>query len=437
MISSLLLGLAMVCQARLPAGPLTAAPVTRPVERTVKPDVLLVILDDVGFSDFEQVHAAGYLPNLWALAGQGFRFLNATSNPICSPTRRSIYTGQFYAKQSGVPCEPVNALTPPDALSFLPQSLASVGYTSALVGKWHVGRWSTGAWEEAPLHRGFDYWRGGSSHAVFGCGGHDYNNWRMAEDGSSVLQFGPYNPTVARQRFEALWPVLPGPRFAVYASNLAHSPYHRPPSSLLPGGSSYPGTPTDRLKYEAMIAALDVQMGQILANVNLATTVVIVVSDNGTPEDVAADPTHAKKTTFQGGVHVPFFMVGAGIPSGETYALVHVADIFATVCELAVGTPPAGLDSRSLMPLVNGTATKVHDYVASGVDSQEPLFDKDLAARSLRYKLRRVTDKATQIQREEFFDLLTDPGEQVDLITDPTLQSKIAAHRAVIDAEFP
>jgi arylsulfatase B len=411
----------------------------------VTPDVLLIIADDLGFADLTAVHDAGWAPNLWALAGQGYRFLNASSNPICSPTRRSIFTGHFYAGQSGLPCDPPSSLTPPVSLVFLPEALGP-SYAKALFGKWHVGTNPFGQWRFVYRDQaGFDYWRAGLAHYVRGCLSQDYSTWLDVEDGVSHFLLGQYQPTVMRTRFDALWPVMPGPRFAVFATQLAHDPYHRPPSPMLPAGYPPPPLATDREKYESMIAALDKQIGEIVTPALLATTAVIFVGDNGTPPDVAADPAHAKTTTFQGGIHVPMFMVGPGIPSGETYALAHVADIYATVCELAGVQPQAGLDSRSLMPLVTGSAVKVHDYVASGVDSDAPPFDVDLCARSLRYKLRRVTDTwdhstgapGTGSVTEEFYDLWLDPQETIDLIGEPALQVKIAAHRAVIDAEFP
>lgn len=445
-LASTFLAIAAALQCGSTATPVPAAP-QRMMRSLVgpPPDVLLIIADDFGYADFEIVHDAGWMPNLWALAGQGFRFLDASSNPICSPTRRSILTGHYFAGQSGLPCDPPSALTPPASLVFLPEALPTT-YTSVLFGKWHVGTNPSGPWRHVyDDQAGFDYWRAGLAHYVRGCLSQDYNTWRDIEDGSENFLVGQYQPTVMRTRFDSLWPTMPGPRFAVYSTQLAHDPYHRPPSTMLPAGYPPPPLATERERYESMIAALDKQVGEIVASLDLSQTVVIFVGDNGTPMDVSSNPSHAKTHTFQGGIHVPMFMVGAGIPSGETYALAHVADLYATICELTGATPPAGLDSRSLMPLVNGTATKVHDYVATGVESDAPPFDTDLCARSIRYKLRRVTDTwdpvtstpGTGITTEEFYDLWADPLETSNLIGEPTLQTKIAAHRAVIDAEFP
>lgn len=400
----------------------------------VAPDVLLIVLDDVGVSDLVAVRDAGYLPNLSALAAGGFVFRNASSAPICSPTRRSIFFGDFHARQSGFGCGPPTGEEPPAGAVSIAALLAGRGYASAFLGKWHLGANPFGDWPSTVQDRGWDHWQAGVPYFVSGCGGTSYDFWTDVEDGvvSSALV---YQPHVMRQRFQALWSSLPGPRFVTFSTQLAHAPYHRPPASLLPAG--YPATPGNRAKYEAMIAALDVQVGQLLAHVDLATTVVIVVGDNGTPQDVSSDPTRAKTTTFQGGVHVPLFLRGAGIPRGSSQALVSTADLYATLAELAGAAAPAQLDSRSLLPLVSGARQAIHPKIAFGIRGDTPQFRDDVAARSLRYKLRRWRDDAAQPWVEEFYDLLVDPGERINLVGDPVHAGRVAAHRRFVETQLP
>jgi arylsulfatase B len=411
---------------------------------TTPPDIVLVILDDVGWDDLAAVSALGHAPNLTALGQQGFRFTNMRTSPVCSPTRRMIYTGDFYADQSGPICPGPNGQEPPTTVVMLPEALDST-HTTALLGKWHVGGNPFGHWSAVATDRGFYYWHGGVPWFVSGngqCGGNGYSFWTRIDDGVISTSM-VYQPTAMRIAFEALWPTMSGPRFAVYSAQLAHSDlqngYHRPPDALLPGGSSYPATPTPRLKYEAMIAALDTQVGQLRAAAPGA--IFIVVGDNGTPKDVAPDPTRAKTTTFQRGVRVPAMISGPGIPVGQSSTLTSIVDLYATVCGLASVAPPDGLDSRSLLPLVYGTATKVHDYIAYGIRNDPQFGHDDLAVSSLRYKYRRTRTRAqdgtTGPWVEEFYDLLTDPSELVNIITDPAHAAKVAAHAAFLDQELP
>jgi arylsulfatase A-like enzyme len=410
------------------------------------PDIVLVILDDVGWDDLAAVSTLGYAPNLTALGQQGFYFTNMRAAPVCSPTRRMIYTGDYYADQSGPVCAQPNGQEPPATTIMLPEALAPSHPSRAFLGKWHVGSNPVGPWPQVTAARGFTDTRAMNPHFVSGCNGTDYEFWRRVDDGVDKGVVNAYQPHAMAAAFSNLWPTMEGPRFVVFALQLAHSAqvggsavYHRPPNDLLPGGSSYPPTPTARDRYEAMIAAADTQVGQLRAQAPNA--IFLVVGDNGTPKDVAPDATRAKTTTFQRGVRVPALLSGPGIPVGQSGALTSVVDLYATVCALAGATPPAGLDSRSLLPLVYGTATKVHDHIAYGIRGDPAFGHDDLAVSSLRYKYRRWrtrdTSGPTSPWMEEFYDLLTDPGEQVNLISDPTLAAKIAAHSAFLDAELP
>jgi arylsulfatase A-like enzyme len=347
-----------------------------------------------------------------------------------------LYFGDFTAARSGEVCAPASGEEPPTTAVSVAELASVRGYATALIGKWHVGSNPLGLWPEVVLARGFHRWRAGLPTNVKGCGGNAYDRWRRVHDATDLGIDRTDQPTAMWDEFAALWDATAEPRFFVFASQLAHGPFQRP--VILP--ASYPPTVTRRERYESMIAAADLQVGQIASRMNLAKDVLVVLCDNGTPPQVAPVglEERVKTTSFEGGVHVPGFIVGAGIPPGQTAALVSVADFYATVADLAGAVSPAGLDSRSLLPLVDGTARKVHDYIAYG--SGDETTD-DYAVSSLRYKYRRwrtrATDGSTGPWVEEFYDLLTDPGEWINLVTDPTMAVKVAAHAAFMDAELP
>lgn len=437
MFLALLLSVLVVCGGG-PRARARSTPPQPPAAPTLPPDILLIVIDDAGLSDLVAVRDAGYLPHITQLADDGYVFLNANSSPICSPTRRALFFGDFYSRQSGFGCGPATGEEPPSSAVSIAQLVRGVGYSSALIGKWHVGANPFGSWRDTVQDRGWDHWQAGVPYFVSGnagaCLGQDYSNWTDVEDGTSGPSFD-YQPLVMQARFAALWNSLPSPKFVVFAAQLAHAPYHRPNAALLPPG--YPATTTPRQKYEAMLAALDSQVGIMLTHVNMATTVVGIVGDNGTPEGVTTyPPERAKTTTFQGGVRVPMILSGAGIPTGSTFALTSVTDLFATIAELAGATVPALLDTRSLLPLVYGTATTIHNKIAFGIQG-DLSFNEDLACRSLQYKLRRWRIDPTYPWTEEFYDLFADPLEVNNLINDPTLATKITSHRNFILAELP
>jgi arylsulfatase A-like enzyme len=128
---------------------------------------------------------------------------------------------------------------------------------------------------------------------------------------------------------------------------------------------------------------------------------IIVVGDNGTP---ALLEDKAKTTTFERGIRVPMVVShqSLGVPR-ETLELVHVADIMATVAELA-GTPLPNdpeVISESFLPQVYGRDPGRRSHVVCWTED----FD-DRCVRMPRWKLRQVMGS------EELYDLLRDPDEE-------------------------
>ncbi len=115
-----------------------------------KPNVLLVLADDLGFSDIGCYGSEIATPNLDALAKDGLRFTHFYNTARCWPTRGSVLTG-YYAQQirrDAVPDVPSgNAGTRPAWAKLLPDLLAPHGYRSYHAGKWHI--------DGQPLKNGF------------------------------------------------------------------------------------------------------------------------------------------------------------------------------------------------------------------------------------------------------------------------------------------
>lgn len=408
---------------------------------TAPPNIVFILMDDVGYSDLPLWHAQGIIPTMDAILAAGFACLNTSTAPICSPTRRTLYYGDYWSRNAENACSAANGEEPPAGAVSIGQVLGAQGYANSFLGKWDVGSNPVGQWRNTLEYR----WGAIGSvlrwfpHYVkdVACLSQGYNEWRGVIGHTDSVVFD-YQPRVMLNDLFSVWPTLGAgaPKFMVYAAQLGHIPLHIPPADQLPPGYVVPPVPTDRQKFDAMGATLDYQIAQMLSVID-SNTIVIVMGDNGTAELVSSNPTHAKTHTFQEGVHVPLFLMGPGIPVGSTNALVASVDIFATLAELGGATPDPALDSRSIVPLMNGTATKIHDMIAFGIQG-DPMFDDDLAARSLRYKFRQVRPAGTTgAWTEEFYDLAFDPNETNNLIAVPSLQTKIAQHRAFVAAELP
>ena len=129
------------------------------VTAATKPNIVLILADDLGFSDIGSYGSEIQTPNLDKLAHEGFRLRQFYNNAICAPTRASLLSGQ-YQHTAGMGYFNINLGTPAyqGYLSKQTVSLAEVlkdaGYSTLLSGKWHVGDDSTTQW---PRKRGFQH----------------------------------------------------------------------------------------------------------------------------------------------------------------------------------------------------------------------------------------------------------------------------------------
>src|SRR5262245_4669244 len=138
-----------------------AAEVKRPHTADGKPNIVLVLADNVGYGELG-VYGGGILrgaptPRLDRLASEGMRLLNFNVEAQCTPSRSALMTGRFPIR-SGTYQVPIGGV--PDGLTLweitIAELLSARGYTTGLWGKWHLGSTE----ERLPTHQGFDEWYG-------------------------------------------------------------------------------------------------------------------------------------------------------------------------------------------------------------------------------------------------------------------------------------
>jgi len=132
-----------------------------------KPNILVILADDIGYGDLGCYGATTVkTPHLDRLAREGRRFTDAHSPAsTCTPTRRALLTGTYsWRQQAGSSIAPGDApLLIPVGTPTLPSLLKQAGYTTGLVGKWHLGLGPEGGpdWngdiKPSPLDLGFDH----------------------------------------------------------------------------------------------------------------------------------------------------------------------------------------------------------------------------------------------------------------------------------------
>ncbi|MFK7851649.1 MAG: arylsulfatase [Akkermansiaceae bacterium] len=137
-------------------------PLTLPAAE--KPNIILIMADDVGYGDISAYGSASFkTPNIDKLAKEGQRFTSGyCSASTCTPSRFSLLTGVYAFRQKGTGIAPPNGPLIIDEDTFtLPDMLKEAGYKTAVIGKWHLGLgdpkpdWN-GELKPGPLEIGFD-----------------------------------------------------------------------------------------------------------------------------------------------------------------------------------------------------------------------------------------------------------------------------------------
>ncbi len=127
-----------------------------PVIADAKPHIVYILGDDLGWKDVGFHGSDIKTPHIDDLARGGARLEAFYAQPMCTPTRACLMTGRYpfrYGLQTAViPSAHTYGLSTDEWL--LPQALKQVGYSTAIIGKWHLGHADKKYW---PRQRGFDY----------------------------------------------------------------------------------------------------------------------------------------------------------------------------------------------------------------------------------------------------------------------------------------
>jgi arylsulfatase B len=420
------------------------------------PNILFITVDDLGaegtaiYPELAGDSGQVPVPNIEALADNGLVFDNAWSSPACSPTRGTIISGQ-YAHRTGVTA--VGNVLPTSTVTLFDRLTAdSPSYSQAFFGKYHVGGGSIdpvpgASFPAAPgilqhvRDIGITRFRG-----ILGGGVADYFNWTTFDIDAPAVATTTYATTALTdyaidyiQKHEQEKPDEPWFIYQAYnaphAANGGNSPYQVPPRELHSVDLSAVGNPapgsyaTNIPVYQANIQSLDTEIGRLLAEIDLANTVVIFVGDNGTPppvKDTGSKLRNSKGSAYEGGVRAPLVIAGAGVTRrGREDALVVSSDYYATILGLAGVSVSQVNNSYSIEPLLSNEAAssgRTHSFteITGGTTT------KRWAIKDTRYKL--LNDNGAWA----LYDLIADPLETTNLYA----SALHAAARASLEAEI-
>lgn len=337
-----------------------------------RPNIVIILADDLGYGDLGCFGCKDIpTPNIDSLARDGARFTDAHAYQVCSPTRAALLTGR-YAEHNGVK----NVLMGGDAPSFakevtIAEMLKQGGYTTGLVGKWHVG-YSTAL---TPLHKGFDEFFG------FRGGKIDYYKYTdttqkngtpegkhdLWEGDKEVFTEGYATDLFTERARKFIRSHADKPFFLLLAYNAPHiakkDVLQAPDTYLKKFGAE--GKVEGRGVYAATVNCMDDGVGQVLAELKAqrieTNTLVIFLSDNGAEGDGSNAPLSGKKHQLkEGGIRVPMVARWPGvIPAGiERKDVVHVIDVAPTCLALSGVAAPPGvkLDGVNIAPALEGKA---------------------------------------------------------------------------------
>ncbi len=404
-------------------------------------NTLVVVFDDLGVDNvgcYGVSATAAPTPNLDALAARGVRFNDATACPTCSPTRASLMTGRHgFRTGIGAALPPVAPGLDP-AETLLPEILRPAGIRTGLVGKWHLGNDQGPA---TPTVEGFDVFVGNFQGAL-----PSYYQWPKTEDGAVAISDRYATTDCVDEALEFIANAGSTPWFLVLSLNAPHWPYQAPPAALHSQDLTGRNPLTDPIPFsKAMVEAADREFGRLLATLSpttLARTNVVALGDNGTAQAVVEPPltvTTAKASLYQGGVRVPLIVAGpsvGGQPRVEN-RMVHVVDLFPTLAALQnvnafAAVPPGttldGVSFRQLLttPIAPPPRAYVYTQQFVGTTAMAVPGDGELM-RNARYTLLRTVQPSLRVA-EEFYDLVADPLQQVDLLQQPLSAAAFLAY---------
>jgi arylsulfatase A-like enzyme len=429
----------------------------QPAARAAKPNVVMILMDDMGYGDIGSYGVRdAKTPNLDRLAREGVRLTDAYANAsTCSPTRAGFIMGQYQQRYriewplGAVPGDSSRGLAVTGAA--LPALLKGNGYTTGLIGKWHLGLKP----DLGPNAQGFDEFFGFMSGAV------DYYTHRMGDgtpdlyENTAPVESAQYlTDDIASRAASFVVRHAKDPFFLEVAFNAVHWPFEPPDMPLSARRVSksasgdlslYDGPddekPPTRRDYVRMLERADQGVGKILTELDrlglARSTLVIFTNDNGGEWLSRNAPLRDRKNTlWEGGIRVPMIMRWPGVlPSNRTSRQVAITmDLTATIlATTGTAVPPTHkLDGIDLIPHLAGRGAPVERELFW----RRPRPFLQRAARAGRWKL------VWEASHLYLFDLVTDPGEINDVTAEHedlvrSLRARIETWEKDVDAPNP
>lgn len=335
-----------------------------------RPDIVFVMLDDSGYTDFGCYGSAIDTPNMDAFAAEGIRFTDChAAAPNCSPSRVGMLTGRIPSRvgmYSYIPRDhPMHLL---DEEITVAEVLKAEGYATGHFGKWHVSNLENPD-QPGPNDQGFDHSLGTSNNAE---PNHE-NPVNFVRNGEAIGKVEGFScQYVVDETIGWLDTVPEDENF--FACVWFHEPHSKiaSPEDLIAKYEARGLNKKDAL-YHANIENVDIAFGRLMEKLEALNrkenTLVFLTSDNGGLNEFSNQGLRARKSfVYEGGQRE------AGIlrwpakvdPAQTSDVIISHLDLLPTVCDITGASRPEGgrLDGVSWLPMLNGEA----------LQREQPLF---------------------------------------------------------------
>lgn len=352
-----------------------------------KPNVVIILADDLGYGDISMHGSQIQTPNIDRIASEGIELCRHYAAPVSSPTRAGLMTGRypsrFGIRETVIP--PWREYGLPEGEETMADVLGRNGYENrAMIGKWHLGH---GRQAFYPLNRGFTHF--------YGClnGALDYFtherdgelDWH--DDWDSCYDKGYTTDLIADEAVECIREYSKeGPYFLYVAFNAPHSPYLAPEDEIaehipMEEFNSLSKKDQKGWTYRAMVSRMDKGIGRILDALEesgqMDNTIILFMSDNGGVPGMEPYCTNKplrgnKFQEFDGGVRVSGAMYWKkGFKQGgrKISEVTSFVDILPTLADI-IGVkeaPKNPYDGISIYPLLKGDTETIDRTLYLGV----------------------------------------------------------------------
>ena len=311
-----------------------------------KPNILLIIADDLGYNDVSftaDQNAAIQTPAIDRIANEGVKLNRFYACPVCSPTRVGTMTGRWPhtlgLMRAVIPPWRKRGLEP--KLMTLPKILAKNGYNRrAIIGKWHLGHSQEA---HLPLNQGFTHFYGHLNGAIdyFTPGREGENDWHR--NNQPVFEEGYATDLLAKETVNYIEESHKKnePFFIYLPFNAPHSPFQAKEEDI----AEFPNLTGNRQIYAAMVKAMDDGIETILNKLDelkiADNTFVLFYSDNGGVNKVKSktEIRDGKFSVYEGGIRV---CAAARWPKGNISGGLEInsspigyIDVLPTICQVA------------------------------------------------------------------------------------------------------